>query len=516
VPPLNSLPALELAGDRDLVWAIVRRTAVAAAIVGFAVVLGASVHSSGKTELELVGAAAVLVVAIRRIEVAYVALALAGVILVGRLGVGDWTYLAAFTSGIVALRELARRRRPVLPTVLLLYGAWFLVASATNGSATGGRRHFLVNYLVPPLLALATAAAARDARVRRWIVAILLVAGLVEAGAVYFQAIAHGAAADTVTGTFGPSTANIIAVVLMLPATVFFAMAVERVWRPKLMLLLAFALPLCGVLSQGRAIFALVPVAFGAVGLSYGFSATRSRGARRALVAIFAVVVATPLLVVVYEGLFPTGLQGLTSLSGIESYLQQQNPGGALPQRGVQLKTALDLSTSGGPFTALAGRGVGATRLLAGGVANPATADETVGSLITATDSNDLAPFVTPEQATSGIWFGQILTETGWVGVLAFVALLADLIVLGRRTRERLPSGSLERALMVALPGLAWLALITSFYAPIFFEPEFNTFFWPLVGVCIAIAASVKRQQEPGSASRGRIIGIGLGYRRAE
>jgi hypothetical protein len=459
--------------------------------VAVGLALGLSLPAHPKLTLELAAAALLVAVAIKHVEVAYAALFV--VVVLGGAHVNDsvWTYLGCLTIGLVAVGEFVRQRRPVIPIVIVLYCAWFLIAATHNLPPTTGDRRSLVNYLVPPVVALATAWVGRDQPVRRRIVIFLLAVSVISAADVYVQFFIQGRRNDAVTGTFGGSNANILATAFMVPATVCFALGVERVWRPKLMFLLAVGLEFTGVLSSGRAIFAFVPLAFGGVLISY-LVAGGSLERRRALVLLPGTIVLTAATVLAYNQITPGQLGPLSSPSKIQSYLSERNPGGALPGRLVQLKLASHEAATGGPLTFFAGRGVGATRYESAR-SDVTTSAASVSSTITASNSDDLGPFLSPEQRTGGIWIGQVLTETGWIGVVTLVALLGYLALLGSRTQSRLPPGSLDRALVVALPGLSLLALAGSTYSPMFFEPQFNVLFWPLVGICIAIAYGARK-----------------------
>jgi hypothetical protein len=461
------------------------------ALLGIGLALGVAVPGHSKYALALAGAVLLAVVSISRIEIAYVVLLAVAVLGRARLGTSIWTPAEILVIVVVLVRGLSLGRRPTVPLFLAIYCGWFLVAAAQT-HISGSELRSLGRYLLPPLLAVATAAVARDPAVRRRIVVVLLAGALLAAVAIYVQVFVQGYSGDQVTGTFGTGQANVLALVMMVPATVFFALAVERVRWPLVMLAAALVLASCGVLSSGRAVFAFVPAAFGAVVISYGFSARRSRGARRAMAMLLPVIALAPILVVVYQGLFPGRLAPISSVSNIQQYLNQSNPGGALPGRGIQLNTALDQAAAGGVETALIGRGIGVTRADIPVAANTNLPGSAVSLSITATNPTNERGLLTPVQQTSGLWVGVILTETGWVGVALFIALLVYLIVLGRRTRDLLPSGSLDRGLMIALPGLAWLTLLGGFYISVFWDSSYDAFFWPLVGVCIGIAIDAR------------------------
>lgn len=478
--------------------------AIASAVVllGGGTLLGAAIPNHGHYVLLLVGAVIVAVVGLRTTEFLWAVLFVVGLLGFVRLGT-DWTYAEAFLVAVVFIRDVARQRRPKIPAILALYLGWFVVMLA-HGSFHSTQRHALINFVLPPLVAVATATVCRDRSVRRRITLLLLASALIEMlviwgeSGLWFGFHISNTNADALTGTTGPYTANLIGYVMVLPGTIFLALAVERVWRPKLMLLVAVGMALCGILTQSRAVFAGVPAAYGAVLLTYGFSWHRSRGARRALALLIPAAILVPAMVVAYEFVNPQGLSGsdLTTVAGIKQYLNAQHPGGALPGYAVQLRTALRRSVAGGPITFATGRGLGAANdsmsqlppVNLGGGTN-------VSSAITSTNTSDLYPFLDADQRTGGIWFGIVLTETGWIGILLFLSVLAYMTLLGRRTRTSVASGSLDRAVLVALPGVALLTLLGSVYIQLFFQPPYTVFFWPLLGIAIAIGSEARSKR---------------------
>src|SRR5262249_40657694 len=161
-----------------------------------------------KYALVLAGGALLLVLSFSRIELAYVVLLVVAVLARARLSANVWTPTELFVILVVLVRELSGGRRPLLPAFLTIYCGLVLVALA-DAQPTLPEFRSLARYLLPPLLAIATAAAARDAVVRRRIATVLLVAALVSALPVYIQVL-RGASGDHVTGTFGQSQANVL------------------------------------------------------------------------------------------------------------------------------------------------------------------------------------------------------------------------------------------------------------------------------------------------------------------
>ncbi len=138
-----------------------------------------------------------------------------------------------------------------------------------------------------------------------------------------------------------------------------------------------------------------------------------------------------------------------------------------LPGRFVQLKLALNLSARGGLWNAVLGRGPGATKL------DPAY---------------HLAQFVPEPQRTGSTWIGVLLTETGWLGLSAFIVLLGWLVLLGRRLWNFSAPGGPDRLLGAALPGLVALTAVGAAFTTILDVRGYSLVFWLLVGVAISAA----------------------------
>ena len=138
-----------------------------------------------------------------------------------------------------------------------------------------------------------------------------------------------------------------------------------------------------------------------------------------------------------------------------------------LPGRFAQLRLAFHLSLKGGLMTGLFGRGLGSTRLGSG----YKTADD--------------VPVV---QRTGSTWLGVVVTEAGWLGISAFGALLLWLLLLGRNLWFEAPSGSADKALEGALPGIVALTALGAGYVTILVVRGYSIPFWLLVGVAISAA----------------------------
>jgi hypothetical protein len=93
---------------------------------------------------------------------------------------------------------------------------------------------------------------------------------------------------------------------------------------------------------------------------------------------------------------------------------------------------------------------------------------------------------IPPPRRTATTWIGKALTETGWLGLIAFAGLLCWLVVLGWRLWGRPAAPLADRVMGAALPGIAALSAAGAAYATILSVRGYSTVFWVLVGVAIA------------------------------
>jgi hypothetical protein len=136
-----------------------------------------------------------------------------------------------------------------------------------------------------------------------------------------------------------------------------------------------------------------------------------------------------------------------------------------LPGRLLQLKLAARLSFQSGPVVAMFGRGPGSTEL------DP---------------RYDRAQDVPLPQRTGPTWIGRILTETGWLGLIAFLALLGWTALLGRQLWRQTAPASVDRALGASLPGVAAVTVAAAALATILDIRGYSAVFWLLVGLAIS------------------------------
>jgi hypothetical protein len=455
--------------------------ALAAVALGYAMVhFGAKMTAAGVVGALIVAAALV------RIEVGFGLLFFVALVGPSFVGYGAWTPVTVLVIGLVLLRELLQGRGIPLWGPLVVYAIAYLLIAA-HGGANPAMPQALSKYLLPPALALATAAAARDARLRTRIVVLL-------GGAVAVQVVIAGSQAlqgigtygrsnfqqfgDFVTGTLGSSASGLLTLISVAMATVVFALAIERVWKPKLLMLASFALAGVGIISVARAVFFFVPAAFGAVLLAAGVFARRSIGLRRVVAVATVLIALTPGLVIGMSALYPGVTEDINSVAKLRDYLFLNTANsGPTPERGAQIELAVSEFKRFTVDEALLGRGVGYTWL---------ESDPHFAS------SQDFPVILKPQEFANSVWIPRALLEGGLLGMAAFVGLLVAMANVTRRARGKMRTGTVDSALMLALPGLAALTFVAALYLPVLASPPYATIFWTLLGVCLAIARSVR------------------------
>jgi hypothetical protein len=447
---------------------------VAAALAG-----AASVTYGPKMILALVVAAAFAVASFRRIEILYVGLYAAAFVGPAFVGNGIWPPVVTLIVLYIAARELVRGRDPVLSGFLFTYCAVYVLA-LLHGTWNPASVSAIRGIVTPALLAMATASVARDARVRRHLVLLLIPFVAVQLPAALLQSIhgisSYGASGfeqfgDSVTGLLGGSASGTLTLVTVGLATVLFAAALERVWKPRILGLGAVILAGVGVLSVARAVFIFVPVAAATTLLASAFLRKRSIGMRRIATVATLIAVATPATVFAMSALYPGVTRDINSIQKIRDYLFLPQSG-INPERAGQLEAAVQ-SVDKGFETAALGEGLGTTDL---------NSDPHV------VIAGDLPVAIKREQFTGSVWTPRILVEAGVLGVLAFLALLAYVVSVAVQGARRSAPRTWDSAIVLALPGIAALTLIGSFYQTVLDLPPYATIFWVVLGLGMAIA----------------------------
>ena len=154
-----------------------------------------------------------------------------------------------------------------------------------------------------------------------------------------------------------------------------------------------------------------------------------------------------------------------------------------LPGRIAQLELAAQISVRDGLAIAAIGRGPGSSE-----PAKPYYRD---------THS------IPPPERTGSTWFGKLLTETGWLGVTAFLALLGWLVLLGRRLC-RSTEASEDCVLGLALIGVTALTGATAVYGTFPSLPGYAVLFWAMVGLAISAARDGRRRAKAGVVTEGQ------------
>ena len=457
--------------------------AAAAAPLGCAILVAALLGSQVPDRPTLAIAAIIgplaMAVAFLRIEAAYALLIFARA---DRPRLRRLPTVVAGPHAVVAvgaLRALALGRWLVVPWAFVAYLAVYVLAML-HGNWNAFDIVEAGKYMFFPLLALTTASIAVDPDVRARLVGLLIVAAVVQIPVAAYQSakvvLTYGnplAGVDTVTGLVQSRGAGTLAMVTVALATVCLALSLEGVWRPRLFGATAIALSFVGVMSGSRGVYTFVPAAFFSLLLGYVFFGERAHRSRRLVGFLGLSVVLLPALVLAMGVLYPGANTPFKGAQNLQTYLQDtSSSAGTLPNRGAQLRIAVEQSLRGSLGRTALGAGVGTTRF----GADPHFATPKSDPLV-----------IGIEQRTNGVWVPRLITETGYAGVAAFLGLLLYLLAVARRGYKRTTRNTLDRALMVALPGLIGLTFVGAFYNTALAVQPFATALWILVGLCLAV-----------------------------
>ena len=379
------------------------------------------------------------------------------------VGGGAWPFAGALLVALAAYRAV-RERRPVrVPVVVVLVvGAYAAAAAHARSLAPEDAASFLIR----PLIALAVATLVVSAAARRRILLLLLAFIATEIPVAAWQAarnvVDYGRdatiGADGVTGTFGAAQAGVLGLTAGAGALLVAGAWLAGRLRGRAALAACVALVSVSIFSSTRAAvpFAVAVGTWMAV-VAASFGPMRPAWRKLGLLVAASCVTA----VVAYAGivaLYPDAFVGaissqrMAALGGARAFgifepstrpAHRPTGGSAgaisgvklLPGRFVQMRLAVTLSHRDGSGPALFGRGPGSSDL------DP---------------RYRLAQDVPAPQRTGSTAFGATLTETGWLGIAAFSALLAGWSSSGTGCGVQCAAAS-DRALGAALPGLAAL-----------------------------------------------------------
>jgi hypothetical protein len=449
---------------------------------------------------------------------------------------------------VAAWRCTVDRVRPALPIVLVVYVAFYALAAIHGGSIDAAEvARFFYRPLGAVAIATLATGAAQRMRVLVLMAAFIALEIPVSAEQAIRNIIRFGRGAtlgvDSVTGTLGTTQGGIASL-----AALIIAMLLVGAWTsgrlPLAATIPAVALFLAvSVFSSMRAMVLFAPAAGLALATGALFYGSRRPPLRR-LVAVAAVaMLAAPVVYVGIKALYPSSFVGFWSNQnqnalggaaamgiststvataataptaaapaptaaataptatatapratataptatatapttaatmvpksakhrghGTQASSSPARPTGValLPGRRKQLSQAYHLSMQSGAGIAVLGRGLGAARLQ--------------GDYQTSWD-------VPLPERTGSTWAGVLLTETGWLGLGAFLMLLVWLVVVGRRIWLAGPRSMADRALALALPGIAAITAFGAVYTTILDVRGYSIPFWLLVGVAIS------------------------------
>ena len=377
-----------------------------------------------------------LVEHLRPISVGEWLLALALVLGVWLPGIGGGGAWIVPVAAIVVLAAVSCVRERRLPRLSRFFVAYVVAATATGLHGSNLNANDVARPLLHSLSALGVAVLITTSRQRARVMALITAVAAVEVPVTAAQALdnvirlgSHATAAvDSVTGTLGAGQAGVVTLLSLLAAAVLLGAWLVgfpgRLALPMVVLLVGV-----GVFSATRAVVVLAPFTALALGVQLGWSRPPRLVRRRVVGVVASGLLAIPVLYwatnVLYPGAFigvvssqeaavlgGAAAQGIVAPGSVTDSSAAPSGAALLPGRFVQLRLAVRLSHEHGLSTFIVGQGFGSS------VLDP---------------SIPVAQLVPLPQRTGSTGLGRTLTETGWLGVLAFVALLLWLLRSGYR-----------------------------------------------------------------------------------
>jgi hypothetical protein len=407
-----------------------------------------------------------------------------------------WTPALAVVAVLTLYTVVRRRRLPPVPLVLVLYLLVYVLALVHG--RTVHVSDLKEGYFVRPMTALAVATVVVTPLQRLRALVLILVVVLVQAPVTAVQtientvsygrqAVASGAV-DNVVGLAGYGEVGVAALAGVGAAAIVAAAWLAGALRTALAVFLGAALVAVGALTSTRVTAVLVVAAGGAIVIGAAAAWWPHPPLRRlTAVGVSSVVAAGGIIgltLSLYAGAYHGALFGVQTeqVSSPETRVIDGkqvavtagcgsdiavlgNP--CLPGRLYGIKLAVRLSTRDGLGVAVLGRGLGSAYV------------------------SDEATDIPPPKKTGFTWFGKILTETGWLGVSAFLLLLGWLLLIGVRLVRSNAEATADRILGIALPGVVGLTAAGAGYTTILTTRGYATVFWVLVGVAISAYADI-------------------------
>jgi hypothetical protein len=428
-----------------------------------------------------------------------VALLLASVLLVAfEAGNKAWPPALALLVVFAAVQIARRRRLPPIPLPLVAYVVVCALAAAHGGIDA---KVEVWRYFAGPLTALAVATVVVTALQRLRVLVVFVALALLQIPVVIGQTIdkvvaygRHATLADFVYGTLGANHAGILTLVTVAAAALVLAGWLSGALSTWTAIVLDAGLLSVAAFSATRAAPGFVVVtclAMLAALAVHGLGPPMRRLIGVALASVVGSAAVLGLMLAIYPNAFVGGFsaQEQTVLGHSQNSPQEvprrsedvaHRNAPLLPGRLSQMRLAARLSVESGAAIAVFGRGLGSSEIR--GVAY--------------TESSQIPR----PRRTATTWVGKALTETGWLGLIAFAGLLCWLIVLGWTLWGRRAAPVADRALGAALPGIAALTAAGAAYATILSVRGYSTVLWVLVGVAIA---AVYRPDEASTLRQG-------------
>jgi hypothetical protein len=359
-----------------------------------------------------------------------------------------------------------------LPLLLVVFIA--LLAASAIASGDGGRIvvSSLRQYLRYPLWALTLLRIPADRRTARLLLWTLLGLSLVQLPLAFRQHVGgsvvpaglHLQPADLITGSFGIGGSGVMTIFLVMAATLWVALAVERVIPAWWLAGLAPVLVLPMAMGSAAVFVILLPLAVMLVLARAAFARGRRPGLPVLIGGLIFISIAvwTGGRIAVAPGLGSGQVAATDVLSAqyLRQYVGDSSQAGPASRLGfLRYAVRTDLASRSG---ALLGTGP-ASSVIAG--VDVRRADTGLGSFL--------------DQVRSSVWSLQrVLLAFGFPATAVFVLLLG---MPGILLRGPLPRDRVLRAAVLSLPVIAFLYVITGPYSAPWTDPGVSVAYWSVV-----------------------------------
>lgn len=451
---------------------LLQKLGVYAIVIALAAVAGAGVV--GRLQYASIGIFALCIVGlcIGYPDFAVAALVISAFTVEWGMASGIVPRAAQVVQDLLALAIMAiiivRARRSDEPIFEVVGGRWLLafIASGVLGALLSGLAPVTIILALRPVityvpLAILTQGLRFNKPKMKWLLNLIIGLALIQAPVALYQFLflKAGRSGDVVGGTLGVFSSGVLTVLMIAMSTLFIGMLLHRYGKRSFV---AAALMLCMVppaLNETKVFFVAAPAI-----LSATFLPRMRRNAAGALVVLVLLASTIGMAFQTYQSLYGQTYAGRNAVNALVA----QETGDAMAEGGVmkRLPSVLfavgEVSTNASTF--LFGHGAGS---------------------LTRSDVVDVQGSLLEQYGTalrSAVWLTRVILEYGFLGLLAFIALLVSAYRAGRKI-ERESVEPFWRAFGTGMQGVVLTMAVMSVYTGTFTTDGLSCLFWACLGI---------------------------------